>query len=195
MPLGTEIGLGPGDIVLDWDAAPHPKKGTEPPPHFRPVSIVAKQLDGSIWHLAWRWALVQATLLDEDPAPIPKKETEPLNFRPILLWQNGCMHQDGTWYGGRPQPRRLCVRWGPSYSQKKRAHPTPTQSLAHVYCGQTAGWMKTPLGTDVDLGACHIVLDGVPAVRERGTAAPSFRGHNTHGPMCIVATVAHLSYC
>jgi len=24
------------------------------------------------------------------------------------------MHQDATWHGGRPQPRELCVRWGPS---------------------------------------------------------------------------------
>jgi len=48
--------------------------------------------------------------------------------------------------------------------------------------------MKTPLGTEVDLGPGHIVLDGTPAFRERGTAAPSFR------PMSIVATVAHLSY-
>ena len=29
--------------------------------------------------------------------------------------------------------------------------PTTAQFLAHVYCGQTAGWMKTPLGTEVDL--------------------------------------------
>jgi len=49
--------------------------------------------------------------------------------------------------------------------------------------------MKTPLGAEVDLGAGHIVLDGFPALRERGTAPPSFR------PMYIVATVAHLSYC
>ena len=26
------------------------------------------------------------------------------------------------------------------------------------YCGQTAGWMKTPLGTEVDLGAGHGTL-------------------------------------
>jgi len=32
--------------------------------------------------------------------------------------------------------------------------------------------MKTPLGTDVDIGAGHIVLDGFPALRERGTAPP-----------------------
>jgi len=32
--------------------------------------------------------------------------------------------------------------------------------------------MKTPFGTEVDLGPGHTVLDGVPALRERGTAAP-----------------------
>jgi len=42
---------------------------------------------------------------------------------------------------------------------------------------------------EVDIVAGHIVLDGFPALRERGTAAPSFR------PMSVVATVAHLSYC
>jgi len=52
-----------------------------------------------------------------------------------------------------------------------------------------AGWMKTALGREVDLGPAHIVLDGFPAPRKRGTAAPSFRR------MCIVATVAHLIYC
>ena len=45
MPLDAEIGLGPGDIVLDWDPAPplsHPKTGTAP--NFRPMSIVAIRL-------------------------------------------------------------------------------------------------------------------------------------------------------
>jgi len=49
--------------------------------------------------------------------------------------------------------------------------------------------MKTSLGTEVDLRGGHIVLDGFPALRERGTASPSCRH------MCIVATVTHLSYC
>jgi len=34
------------------------------------------------------------------------------------------------------------------------------QFSVHVYCGQTAGWIKMPLGMDVDLGLDHIVLDG-----------------------------------
>ena len=72
--------------------------------------------------------------------------------------------------------------------------PTTTQFFAHIYCGQTAGWMKTPLGTEVDLGPGHIVLDGVVlAVRETGTAAPIFsvRVYCGHGrPSQLL-----LSYC
>jgi len=34
MALDTEVGLNPGDIVLDGDPAPFPKKGAEPPPQF-----------------------------------------------------------------------------------------------------------------------------------------------------------------
>ena len=41
--------------------------------------------------------------------------------------------------------------------------------------------MKTPLGTEVDLGPGHMVLDGVPALRERGTTAPLFLVHVCFG--------------
>jgi len=40
MPLGMEVGLDPGDFVLDGDPA-HPKR--EQPTNSRPMSIVAKQ--------------------------------------------------------------------------------------------------------------------------------------------------------
>ena len=44
------------------------------------------------------------------------------------------------------------------------ALPASDDSTAtHVCYGQTAEWMKTPLGTEVDLGPGHIVLDGDPA--------------------------------
>jgi len=82
MKLGTQVGLGPGHIVLDGD-----------------------------------------------PAPLPKG-AEPLNFRPIyLLWPNGWMDQDATWYGGRPRPRRLCVIDGdPAVSSPKWGRsPPPTK--------------------------------------------------------------------
>jgi len=47
MPLGMEVGLGPGDLMLVGDTAPHLQKGGEALPNFRPMSIVAKRLDGS----------------------------------------------------------------------------------------------------------------------------------------------------
>ena len=34
MPLGTEVGLGPEDIVLDGDPSPLPQKAAEPSPQF-----------------------------------------------------------------------------------------------------------------------------------------------------------------
>jgi len=58
--------------------------------------------------------------------------------------------------------------------QKKRHSPL-TQFLAHVYCGQTAGWIKVPLGTKIDLGLgtlCETGAHQLPV--QNGTAAPSF---------------------
>jgi len=40
---------------------------------------------------------------------------------------------------------------GTQLPPEKRAMD-PTQFLAHVYCGQTAAWIKVPLGTEVNLG-------------------------------------------
>ena len=45
MPLVMEVGIDPGDVVLDEDHAPLSKKGAEPP-NFQPIFIVAKELDG-----------------------------------------------------------------------------------------------------------------------------------------------------
>jgi len=64
---------------------------------------------------------------------------------------------------------------GDTAPSSKKGHSP--QFLAHVYCGQTARWIKMPLGTEVDLGPGHFVLDGFPAIGERGTAAPLFSTH------------------
>jgi len=89
-------------------------------------------LDGS---LSLAWQFVHAVLehddpghvvLDGDPAPpLPKKghSSSPI-FGPCLIWPNDWMHQDTTWYGSRPRPRRYCddcVRW----------EPTPPHFSAH----------------------------------------------------------------
>jgi len=53
MPLGMEVGLSPGDFVLDVDPA-LPLKGVQPPIFFRPMFIVAKRLNGSRCQLVRR---------------------------------------------------------------------------------------------------------------------------------------------
>ena len=65
--------------------------------------------------------------LDGDPAPPPQKVGgAPQIFGPCLLRPNGWMNEAGTWHGGRLQPRRLCVRWGPSPLPLKRGGaPSP----------------------------------------------------------------------
>ena len=54
MPLSMEVGLGAGDFVFDGDPAPPPRKKAQSPPSFWPMSIVAKRLDGSTYHLVRR---------------------------------------------------------------------------------------------------------------------------------------------
>ena len=72
---------------------------------------------------------------------------------------------------------------GTQLPEKKRT-PSLTQFLAHVYCGQTAGWIKMPLGTEVNLGPAHIVSGGDPDPPERRTAAPLFSAHVYCGNGC-----------
>jgi len=50
-----------------------------------------------------------------------------------------------------------------------------------VCCGQTARWIKVPLGGEVGLGAGHIMLDGDHLPLPKGTQRPNF------WPMSIVA--------
>jgi len=113
---------------------PSPKRGRSSLPNFGPMSIVAKQLDGSRWHLAWRWALSRPHCARWGPSSqSAKKEDTPPIFGPCLLWPNIWMHQDTTWYGGRPHLRRHFVRCGPN------TPPLKEHSAKFVYCGQTAG--------------------------------------------------------
>jgi len=49
-------------------------------------------------------------------------------------------------------------------------------SVTLTYCGQTAGWIKVPLGMEVGLGLGDIVLDGDPAPPQKGVQQlPTFR--------------------
>jgi len=135
---------------------------------------------------------IQGTDLNQDnyrmvfgrPAPTTTSNglpyaTGPLSFLSAcytgLLWPNGWMDQDSTWYGCRP--RQQCVRWRPRSPWKVAEQPLCFS--AHVYHGQMAGWISIPHGTEVGLGSGNVVLDGDPAppTTERGTAATHFSDH------------------
>ena len=53
LTLGLQVGLGPGHIVLGDPAPPLPQKGFTAP-NIQPMSIVAKRLDASVYHMVWR---------------------------------------------------------------------------------------------------------------------------------------------
>jgi len=114
-------GLNPGDFVLDGDPALPPQKGGGAPPQFL-AHVHCGQTAG--WIMTALGTEVRLgsdhIVLDGDPAPLPKRAESPSPiFDPFLLWPNGWMHQDVTWYGGRPQHWRRCVRWEP--------RPVPTR--------------------------------------------------------------------
>ena len=59
--------------------------------------------------------------------------------------------------------------------------PTPPQkggtadpTFWPMYCGQTAAWIKMPLGVEVGLGPGHIVLDGASSPQR---STPQFSAH------------------
>ena len=70
-----------------------------------------------------------------------------------------------------------------------------TQFSAHVRCGETAGWIKMPLGMEVHLGPRDLVIDEtqLPPSKKNGTA-PNFRTMSIVAKRSpISATAEHLS--
>ena len=105
--------------------------------------------------------------------PLSKKgRTAAPNFRPTCCAKTArWIDQDIAWYRGKPRPWPHCVRWGPT----KGAQPGP-QFLAIVCCGQTAVWIKMPVGREVDVAAGDTVLDGDPAPTKKGHSTPPLFG-------------------
>jgi len=93
-------------------------------PNFRQMSIVVR-LDAPGMPLGMEVGLSPGGfVLDGTQLPSQKGGEAPQIFGPIdpcLLWPNGRMYQDTTRYGGRPQSRRHCVRWGLSSPSPKGA--------------------------------------------------------------------------
>jgi len=123
MPLGMEVGLGPGDFLLVGDPGPPFQKGSEPP-HF--AHVYCGQSAGYIkMPLGMEVGLSPGDfVLDGDLAPLPRRGRNPLpNLRPmsIVAQMAGCITIPlGMAVGLSPGD---CVRWGPSPLSKKGRSP------------------------------------------------------------------------
>jgi len=111
--------------VLDGDAAPLPKKGTELPPTFGPcLSWPNNWMEqDATWYGGRPWPRPHCVRWGPSPPKIKNGAQQPLTFRPMSIVANGWMDQDATWYGGRPRPRPHCVRWGTQLPLKRGAAP------------------------------------------------------------------------
>ena len=70
-----------------------------------------------------------------------------------------------SWYLAwryRPQPRRLCVRWGPSPLPPKGAEPLVPKFSAHLYCGETIDILR---GLCTSLCLCLVAHTGYASPR------------------------------
>jgi len=234
--LGTEVGLGPGHILLDGNpAASLPKKGAQPSPNFQPILLWPNGwmhqyatwygsrpqtrryfvLDGdrpqfsdhvycgqtAAWikmPLATEIGLgLRDIVFDKDPAPPPLKGHSPQFLANIRCgqtagWTKIPISVAAIWLHGsrchlvwrQASAQATLCSMGTTQRPQNKGHTHPTQFLAHVYCVQTAGWMKTPFGTEVDLAPGHIVLDGVPgpsSPRKGHNSLPSFRSTSNCG--------------
>ena len=177
-------------LCVRWRPSPLPKKGADPP-KFSAHVYCGQTAEGIKMPLGTMVSLSPGdSVLDGDPAPSPQRGGAPSRvFGPFLLWLKGWMHQDATWYGDRPQPTGVCVRWGPCPLPKKGGgvRGRSLQFLAHVSCGQTAAiaaCIKMELGTEVSLGPVRIALDGDTApLPQKGGRAPQFSAHLYCGQM------------
>jgi len=106
-------------------------------------------------------------VLDKDPAPHPRKGAQPPIFGPRLLWTNGCVDQESTWYDDRPRHGQHCARYGPSLTPKGHNPSTFGPCLLWPNC-----WM--------DEGATW--SSDMPRLRPRcvtwGSSSPSQKGHS-----------------
>jgi len=104
-------------------------------------------------------------MLGRETAPRPKKGSEPPILGPCLLWPNGWMDQDETWYAGGSRSRPHCARWGPSSPPQKEGRVPNFRSISIV-------------AKRLDTSRCHLVhryASAQATLCETGTQPPPKR--------------------
>jgi len=111
-----------------------------------------------------------------DAVPTSKKRHSSLTFSSCLLWPNGWMDQDAIWYAGTLDRGNIVLDGDPAPNPlpPKRAQPPIS---THVCCGQTAGWIKMPLGREVGFPyKPHCVRWGPSFPRGKGHSSSTLFG-------------------
>jgi len=136
MPLGTDVGLGPGDFVLDGDQAPQFSAhacGGQMAGWIK--MLLGMQVDLSPSHI----------VLDGDPAPSPLKGAQRPLFGPCLLWPNGRPHLLVHVVANFGADLTSSIR----YNQARQRLLTVSKQFAHNLCCLTSN--NTSLVSDVTL--------------------------------------------
>ena len=137
-----EIGLGPGNFVLDGDPASPPKKEVRGP-QFSADFYCGQTAKCIKMPLGMEVGLGSGHIvLDGDPAPA--KEAQPPIFRPCLLLPNGWMDEDATWYGRRSRPR-------PHYVRRRPSSPPPRRGKAASLFDPCLLWPRSPISATAEL--------------------------------------------
>ena len=123
--LGTEVGLSPGDFVLEGDPVLFPERGRSPPPPFSTHFYCGQTAACIKIPLGMELGLGPGDfVLDGDPAPLPKRGAEPPNFRPTFIAAKR-LDEAGTWHKGRPQSSNFVLDGDPVPFRQKGAEPLP----------------------------------------------------------------------
>jgi len=159
-----EVGLSPGDFVLDGDPAPSPKRGVAP--IFGPCLLWPNRWmdQDATWYRCRPRPRRHCVRWGPSSPPPQKKRYSPQFSTHVYCGETAvCIRIPlGTEVGlslgdivldGYPAPPRL-KRYSPQFS-------------ANVRCDQTVGWTKMPLGMEVGLGPGDFVFDGDLAFPEK----------------------------
>ena len=101
IPLEVCLGLGENDIVLDIVSAPSPLKGHSP--QFFDNVRCDQTAGWTKMPLGMEVGLGPGNCVRWGPRSLRKRHSPHPVFGPCLLWPNGWMDEDATWYGSRPR--------------------------------------------------------------------------------------------
>ena len=118
--------------------------------------------------------------------PSPKRGRRPPNFTAGLLWPNGWMDKDGTWYGGRHRPSDVVLDGKPAPKRCTVPSFWPMCIWPNGWMDEDATWYRSRPQPQPH---CVTREPSAPPPRKGAQQLPLF------GPcLLIVAMVAHLGY-